>query len=165
MKSILTLPALFYLCLAVYSVSMTINALRKLRVYKMADYLLVILHGLFFLITLGLFGTELSWWSFFDQGIRFHLPWYGMLLFSGVLYALTYAIFKNESPSWAWLIVSILIIITAVAADGNSIFPGDLSLGNPGDGYAHSILSVVIQAVGWGIFVILSSILVKRKEW
>ena len=163
MKSILTLPALFYLCLAVYSVSMTIKALRKLRVYKMADYLLVILHGLFFLITLGLFGTELSWWSFLDQGIRFHLPWYGMLLFSGFLYALTYAVFKNESPSWAWLIVSILIIITAVAADGNCIFPGDLSLGNPGDGYAHSILSVVIQALGWGIFVILSSILVLQE--
>jgi len=54
MNSILTLPALFYICMAAYSISLVVNALRKLRVYKQADYLLVILHGLFLLITLSL---------------------------------------------------------------------------------------------------------------
>ncbi len=163
MNSILTLPALFYICIAVYSISLIINALRKLRVYKQADYLLVILHGLFLLITLLLFGAEFSWWKFLNQGIRLHLPWYGMLLFSGVLYALTFAVFKTESPGWGWLVGSILIIAIAVLADARSIFPGDLIWGRRGEGYSYSSLSTVIQAVGWGIFVILSSILVLQE--
>jgi signal transduction histidine kinase len=157
MNSILTLPALFYICIAVYSVSLIINALRKLRVYKQADYLLVILHGLFFLITLVLFGAELSWWKFLAQGIRLHLPWYGMLLFSGVFYALTLAVFKTESPGWIWLGGSILIVVTAILADAWSFFPGDLIWGRQVEGYSYSALSTIIQAVGWGIFVILSS--------
>ena len=161
MNSILTLPALFYICMAAYSISLVVNALRKLRVYKQADYLLVILHGLFLLITLVLFGRELSWWELLNQGIRLHLPWYGILLFSGVLYALTYAVFKTESPGWIWLIVSILIVGLAALSDAISIFPGDLNWGRQGEGYSHSVLSTVIQAVGWGIFVILSSIQVR----
>ncbi len=158
MNSILTLPALFYICMAAYSISLVVNALRKLRVYKQADYLLVILHGLFLLITLMLFGRELSWWEFVNQGIQLHLPWYGLLLFSGVLYALTYAVFKTESPGWIWIIVSILIVAMAALSDVRSLYPGDLNWGRQGEGYSHSLLSTVIQAVGWGIFVILSSI-------
>lgn len=158
MNSILTLPALFYICMAAYSISLIVNALRKLRVYKQADYLLVILHGLFLLITLALFGRELSWWDLLNQGIRLHLPWYGILLFSGVLYALTYAVFKTENPGWIWFIVSMLIVALAALSDARSIFPGDLNWGQQGEGYSHSVLSTVIQAVGWGVFVILSSI-------
>ncbi|MEE8356506.1 MAG: GAF domain-containing sensor histidine kinase [Anaerolineales bacterium] len=158
MNSILTLPALFYICMAAYSISLVVNALRKLRVYKQADYLLVILHGLFLLITLMLFGRELSWWEFVNQGIQLHLPWYGLLLFSGVLYALTYAVFKTESPGWIWLIGSILIVAMAALSDARSLYPGDLNWVRQGEGYSHSVLSIVIQAVGWGIFVILSSI-------
>jgi len=158
MNSILTLPALFYICMAAYSISLVVNALRKLRVYKQADYLLVILHGLFLLITLMLFGRELSWWEFLNQGIQLHLPWYGLLLFSGVLYALTYAVFKTESPGWIWLIVIILIVAMAVLSDARSLYPGDLNWVRQGEGYSRSVLSTVIQVVGWGIFVILSSI-------
>jgi signal transduction histidine kinase len=158
MNSILTLPALFYICMAAYSISLVVNALRKLRVYKQADYLLVILHGLFLLITLMLFGRELSWWEFVNRGIQLHLPWYGLLLFSGVLYALTYAVFKTESPGWIWLIGSILIVAMAALSDARSLYPGDLNWDRQGEGYSHSVLSIVIQAVGWGIFVILSSI-------
>ena len=149
MNSILTLPALFYICIAIYSISMIINALRKLRVYKQADYLLVILHGLFLLITLLLFGTELSWWKFLGQGIQLHLPWYGMLLFSGVFYALTLAVFKTENPGWIWLVGNILIVVIAVFADARSFLPGDLIWGSRGEGYSYSALSAVIQAVGW----------------
>jgi signal transduction histidine kinase len=144
--------------MAAYSISLVVNALRKLRVYKQADYLLVILHGLFLLITLMLFGRELSWWEFVNQGIQLHLPWYGLLLFSGVLYALTYAVFKTESPGWIWLIGSILIVAMAALSDARSLYPGDLNWVRQGEGYSHSVLSIVIQAVGWGIFVILSSI-------
>jgi len=158
MNSILTLPALFYICIAIYSFSLIINALRKLRVYKQADYLLVILHGLFLLITLLLFGTELSWWKFLDQGIRLHLPWYGMLMFSGVFYALTLAVFKTENTGWVWFVGSILIVVIAALADARSLFPGDLIWGNRGEGYSYSTLSIVILALGWGILVILSSI-------
>ena len=123
MNSILTLPALFYICIAVYSVSLIINAFRKLRVYKQADYLLVVLHGLFFLITLVLFGAELSWWEILDQGIQLHLPWYALLLFSGVLYALTLAVFKTENPGWIWLVGSILIVVVAALVDAQSFIP------------------------------------------
>jgi len=158
MNSILTLPALFYICIAIYSINLIINALRKLRVYKQADYLLVILHGLFLLITLLLFGTELSWLKFLGEGIRLHLPWYGMLLFSGVFYALTLAVFKTENPGWIWFVGSILIVVIAALADARSFLPGDLIWGSRGEGYSYSTLSTVILALGWGIFVILSSI-------
>ncbi|MEE9599194.1 MAG: GAF domain-containing sensor histidine kinase [Anaerolineales bacterium] len=80
------------------------------------------------------------------------------MLFSGVLYALTYAVFKTESPGWIWIIVSILIVAMAALSDVRSLYPGDLNWGRQGEGYSHSLLSTVIQAVGWGIFVILSSI-------
>ncbi|MCD6425915.1 MAG: hypothetical protein J7L35_10490, partial [Anaerolineales bacterium] len=95
MNFILTLPAIFYICLAVYCISLTVNALRKLRVYKFADYLLVILLGLFLLMTVIQFGAELSWWRFLGQGIQLRLPWYAMLLFSGVIFGLTAAVFRT----------------------------------------------------------------------
>jgi signal transduction histidine kinase len=163
MNSILTLPALFYICIAVYCISLMINALRKLRVYKLADYLLVIVHILFLLITIVLFGAELSWWDFLHQGIRLHLPWYGLLLFSGVIYALTYAVFVKENPRWGWLIACILVIIIAAAADARSLFPGDMNWGRTREGYSHSMLSTVVQAVGWGILVFLSGMHVLRE--
>ncbi|MCJ7735577.1 MAG: GAF domain-containing sensor histidine kinase, partial [Anaerolineales bacterium] len=163
MNSILTLSAIFYICLAVYCASLIITALRKLRIYKIADYLLVILLGLFFLIMLVQFGSELSWWGFFSQGVRLHLPWYGMLLFSGVIFALTYAVFKTENPGWIWLVITILVITVAAYADVRSIYPGAVNWGRQQEGYLHSILSTVVQAVGWGYFVILASIQVLRE--
>ena len=163
MNFILTIPAIYYICLAVYCLSLMITALRKLRVYKFADYLLVFLLGLFLLITVVQFGAELSWWDFLSRGIQLHLPWYIMLLLSGVIFGLTSAVFRTESPGWAWLIIALVIIGIAATADAMGIFPGDLSLGRQQEGYPHSILSVVIQAVGWGFFVILSSMMVLQE--
>ena len=159
----LTLPALFYLCIGIYGLVLLINAVRKLRVYKMADYLLVFLLGLFLIINIILFGNELSWWIGLHQGVRIHLPWYGMLLFSGVLYALSYAIFKNESPKWIWLIACVVIIAIAAVADVRSLWPGNVNWGPQDIDYSPSILSTSIQTVGWGLFLILASIEVLRK--
>ncbi len=158
MDNILTLKALIYICLAVYCVSLIFNAVRKLRIYKIADYLLVILLGLFLLISLILLGTELSWWDFMNPGIRAHLPRYGLLLFSGVLFALTFTVFKNENPGWLWLIALLGIALIAVVADILAILPGEANWGTSPEGYAQSILSTVIQAVGWGAFVVWTSI-------
>ncbi len=163
MNFTLTIPAIFYICLAAYSISLITNAIRKLRVYKIADYLLVFMLSLSLLITVILFGSELNWWNFLGQGIRLRLPWYAMLLFSGVIFGLTSAVFRTENPSWAWLIISLFIISIAVVADSMGIFPGDLNWGRQQEGYIHSILSTVIQAVGWGFFVILSSIQVLQE--
>ncbi|NQS90816.1 MAG: hypothetical protein HQ574_00270, partial [Chloroflexi bacterium] len=163
MNSILTLSAIFYICLGVYSVSLIITALRKLHIYKIADYLLVILLGLFFLILLILFGSELSWWGFFPQGIRLHLPWYGMLLFSGVIFALTFAVFKTENPGWIWLGISLLVIAVAAYADARSLFMGNVNWGRQQEGFLHSILSAVVQAVSWGFFIILASVQVLKE--
>ena len=129
MDSILTLPALIYLCIAIYCISLIINALSKLRVYKIADYLLVIMLGLFLAILLVLFGSELSWWDLLNRGVRLNLPWYGLLLFSGVIYALTYSVFNKENPGWIWLIACIAIVLLAAAADTTEIFPGNISWG------------------------------------
>ncbi len=163
MNFILTIPAVFYICLAAYSLSLTVNALRKLRIYKIADYLLVFMLGLFLLIVVILFGSELNWWDFLGQGIRLRLPWYALLLFSGVIFGLTSAVFRTENPGWAWLIISLVIISIVIAADAMSIFPGDLNWGRQQEGYTHSILSTVILAVGWGFFMILSSIQVLQE--
>jgi signal transduction histidine kinase len=158
MKFTLTIPAIFYICLAVYCISLIVKAIRKLRIYKIADYLLVFLLGLFLLITVILFGTELNWWVFLDQGLRMRLPWYAMILFSGVIFGLTSSVFRTERPGWAWLIISLVVICVAAAADGLAVFPGDINWGRQQAEYSHSILSSVIQAVGWGFFVILSRI-------
>lgn len=163
MNSILTVPAIFYICLAVYNLSLIINAIRKLRIYKIADYLLVFMLCLFLLITAILFGSELSWWEFLGQGIKLRFLWYAMLLFSGVIFGLTSAVFRTENPGWAWLTISLVILSTAVTADAMGIFPGDINWGRQQEGYIHSILSTVIQAVGWGFFMILSSIQVLHE--
>jgi signal transduction histidine kinase len=163
MNSMLTLPALFYFCIGIYGLVLLVNAVRKLRVYKMADYLLVFLLGLFLLINIILFGNELSGWMNLHQGVRIHLPWYGMLLFSGVLYALSYAVFKKETPTWTWLIASLVIISIAVVADVRSLWPGNVNWGPQNVDYSPSILSTTIQALGWGLFLILASIEVLRS--
>jgi signal transduction histidine kinase len=158
MNTFLTLKALVYICLALYGVTLILNAIRKLRIYKIADYLLVIMLGLFFLITLILLGSELTWWEFLNPGVRVHLPGYGLLLFSGVIFALTYAVFKTEHPGWLWLILSLGIVIIAVLADIWAFFPGQANWGKSLEGYSHSILSTAVQAVGWGGFVIWTSV-------
>lgn len=162
MNTILTIKALIYICLALYSASLIFNALLKLRIYKIADYLLVILLGLFFLNTIVLVGTELTWWDFLNPGIQFHLPIYGFLLFSGVITALTYAVFRTENPGWLWLIIALGSLIIAVLADIWVLFPGQAGWGQSLAGYSHSILSTVILAVGWGGFVIWTSIEILR---
>lgn len=163
MNSFLTLPALYFFCLAVYSFSLIINAFKKLRAYKIADYLLVMLLILFFIVTLVLIGSELKWWEFLNLGIRSQLPIYSMLLISGVIFALTYAVFQNENPGWTWLIAASVILVIAVTIDAGTILPGDASWGQRQNRYSYSFISTVTQAVGWGIFVILSSINVLNK--
>ena len=158
MNTILTLKALIYICLVLYSASLIFNAIRKLRIYRIADYLLVVLLGLYFLITLILLGNELTWWDFLNSGVRFHLPSYGLLLISGVIFALTYAVFKSENPGWLWIITSLGIVIISFIADALAVFPGQASWGKAPEGYSHSILSTVILALGWGGFIIWTSI-------
>ncbi len=158
MNGILTLAALIDICLAVYGGFLLINALRKLRIYKKADYLLVILLTLFILIMVVLLGSELSWWDFIHSGIRLQLPLYGILLISGVIYALTQTVFRTEDPGWLWLIISLGMIAVAALADVRAIFPGQISWGASLEGYSHSLLSTVVQAAGWGLFLTFSSI-------
>jgi signal transduction histidine kinase len=163
MESILTLPALIIICLAVYDISLTINAIKKLRAYKQADYLLIFLLGMFFIVLLALFGAELGWWDPIGQDFSLQFPRYGLLIISGVIFALTYAVFENEDPGWMWLIASVLILVVAVAADAAAIIPGDLAWGSSLAGESHSLISTVVQAFGWGVFVILTSIQVLKK--
>jgi signal transduction histidine kinase len=163
MNGFLTLKALIYICLALYSASLIYNAVRKLRNYKIADHLLVILLGMFFLITVILLGAELGWWDFMSLGIQYHLPNYGLLLLAGVIYALTYSVFRTENPGWLWLIIASVSVVVAVLADTFAVFPGDLNWGLSPAGYSDSILSTVIQAVGWGSFVIWTSIIVLNE--
>ncbi|HDN04406.1 MAG TPA: GAF domain-containing protein [Chloroflexi bacterium] len=158
MNGILTLKALFYICLALYSASLIFNAVRKLRIYKIADYLLVIMLGLFFLITLVLLGSELNLWDFLVPAIQFNLPLYGLLLFSGVIFALTLAVFRAEDPSWLWLIAALGIVLIAVLAEAWAVLPGKVAWGRSPEGLSPSILSTVVQAVGWGVFVTWTSI-------
>jgi signal transduction histidine kinase len=158
MDSILTVKALLYICLALYGASLIINALRKLRIYKVADYLLVVMLGLYFLITLVLLGSELSWWEFLHPRIQVQLPRYGLLLYIGVIFALTYSVFRTENPNLIWLIVSLGIVIIAVIADVWGVLPARASWGISPEGFTHSLLSTIVQTVGWGGFVILTSI-------
>jgi len=158
MEAILTLKALIYICLAIYSASLIFNALRKLRIYKIADYLLVGMLGLFFLMTLVLLASELKMWDFLNPGLRAHLPLYGLLVFSGVIFALTYSVFWTENPGWLWLIASIGTVTAAVLADVFSVLPGEASWGRSPEGYSCSVLSTLVLAVGWGIFLIRTSI-------
>ena len=162
MKTTLTIHAVFYFCLAVYTVSLFVNALRKLRIYKFADYLLVGILSLFFIMMLIQGGYELDWWDFLPAGIYLRLPWYVLLLFSSLIFSLTAAVFRTENPGWIWLITSGLIIAIAVISDLIGIFPtqmvgGDLSLQ-----YPVSILSFVLLALGWGGFLILTGVQVLR---
>lgn len=158
MTAILTVKALFYICLAVYGASLIFNAVRKLRIYKVADYLLVILLSLFFLITFILLGSEFKWWDFLGQGIQVHLPQYAMLLFSGVLFALTYAVFRTENPGWWWLAAGLGCVALAVVADYLVLFPSGMNVGGSSEGYARSALSTMVLAVGWGLTVIWTSV-------
>ena len=158
MNTFLTVKALFYICLALYGATLIFNAVRKLRIYKIADYLLVIMLGLFFLITLVLLGSEMNWWDFLNPGVQLHLPGFCLILFSGVILALTIAVFRTEHPGWSWLVVSLGIVVIAVLADVWEVFPGQASWGKSLEGYSHSILSTVVQALGWGGLVIWTSI-------
>jgi len=163
MKGILTLAALIYLCLAAYGVFLLVNAFKKLRIYKKADYLLVVLLTLFTLLTIILLGSELSWWNFLHPGVQLQLPLYGILLIGGVIYALTEAVFWSETSGWVWLVVSVGVILIAALSDARAIFPGQISWGASLEGYSHSLLSTVVQAAGWGFFLTSSSLLLLRE--
>ncbi len=163
MNFILTLPALFYFCLAIYSISLLVNAIKQLRSYKIADYLLVSLLVLFFIVTLVLIGFELNWWNFLDQGLSSQLSIYALLLISGVIFSLTYAVFHNEDPGWIWLIIAGIILVIAITADAMTILPRASGFGQRRIGELQSLLSTAILAVGWGGFVILSSINILNK--
>ncbi|MFL7813185.1 MAG: ATP-binding protein [Anaerolineales bacterium] len=158
MNGILTLAALIYICLTLYGGFLLVNALRKLRIYKKADYLLVVLLTLYTLINIVLLGSELSWWDYIHPGVRLQLPLYGILLIGGVIYALTQTVFRTENPGWLWLIITLGIIAIAVLADVRAIFPGQINWGTGLEGYSHSLLSTVVQAAGWGLFLTFSSI-------
>ncbi len=153
----MTLPALIYICLAAYGSFLIFQALRKLRIYKVADYLLVILLGLYTLITVIMIGLELSFWDFLPPGVRLELPRYGLLLYSGVIFALTCAVFRSENPGWWWLPLSLGIIGLAVLADIGVIFPGKLNSDGSLESSSYSMIATVVQALGWGFFITYAS--------
>lgn len=158
MTAPLTIPALLYLVTGLFVFSVLVNAVRKLRVYKLADYLLVIYLGVLFLINLALFGGELDWWRQFSPEIQSHLPWFGVLLLSGVFYALTRAVFGKEPPGWGWLAASLGILTAVVLVDSRAFFKEEIFLRISWGVYTRSIITMVILALGWGVFLIFTAL-------
>jgi signal transduction histidine kinase len=139
------------------------NAIGKVREYKVADYLLVLLLGLVVLTILALLGSELGWWDFLNQVVILNLPRYGLLFISGVIFALTYAVFKNEHPGWIWLIAISLLLVVVILADTQLITLDRLQNTELQGSTPGILISTVIQALGWGVFVTLSSMQILKS--
>ncbi len=136
----LTISSLLFLIMGVFALSLLINALRNLRVYKFADYLLVIFSGLFFLLTGILGGGELGWLEGLDPELRYHLPWISVILMSAVFYALTISVFSKRRLRWSWIILCLALIGAAVFLDTSDILRE----------FSKVSVSTILLLAGWG---------------
>ncbi len=140
MENGLTISSLLFLITAVFALSLMINAVRNLRVYKFTDYLLVIFSGLFFLLT-GIFGgRELGWLEGLDPELQYHLPLITVILMSSVFYALTITVFTKKRLGWSWVIPCLALIGAAVFLDTSDILKG----------ISRVSISTILLVAGWG---------------
>ncbi|MFO8037433.1 MAG: GAF domain-containing sensor histidine kinase [Anaerolineales bacterium] len=162
MNTSVTLPALFYLTISLFYFVTTLSALRKLRIYKIADYLLVFYLVVSCFTSLILFAGEMGWLDVFVEGVSQHFPLYGLLLLSGIFHNLTYAVFHEDNPGWAWILLIMILIGAALSLDGNFFsLPEVVWRGIWGSITRFDISSFIITA-GWGGFTLFSILYLRQ---
>lgn len=162
MSTSMTLPALFYLIITLFYFTATLGALGKLRVYKIADYLLV-----FYLITscfttLVYFAQEMGWLRVLLEEVSRHIPLYGLLLLSGIFHNLTYAVFHEENPGWAWILLIMTLMGGALILDANFFSLPEVWWRTGWGNITRSDLSSFVIIAGWAGFTLFSILYLRQ---
>ncbi|MFO7944050.1 MAG: GAF domain-containing sensor histidine kinase [Anaerolineales bacterium] len=162
MNTSMTLPALFYLLIALFYFVTMLGALRKLRIYKIADYLLVFFLLVSFLISMLLFSQELGWLRVFVEGVSRRLPWYGLILLSGILHNLTHAVFQEQNPGWARMLLVLFLIGAAFVLDANLFSLPDVLWSGSGIEITRLESSSFILLAAWAGFTSFSFLYLRQ---
>ncbi len=162
MSTMITLPALAYLLVAVFYVITTLSALNNLRVYKIADYLLTLLLAGSILLTGVLFIREIGWLDGFLPEVRDHFHLYVLLLLSTLLHNLTYAVFQEESPGWAWLFLTLGVVGAAIFLDASPFALPDHIIQGSWGAMTRRDVSLLILVLSWIGYVMLSLLYIRR---
>lgn len=155
MPSEMTLSGLFFLCAVVFYLLLIIQAARKLRIYKAADYLLVIYLSIWLVTSLGLFARAVGWLNAFLPAVINHFPLYGLLLSGGFIFLLTRSVLRSRRLGWGPLTLNLVLLAVGLGMDTGLI---PLPEGTFWGGWVVSrqSLSYRLLAVSWGLFIVLS---------
>lgn len=163
MNSSMTVPALLYLCTAGLSLLLVIRALRNLKIYKLADYLLVFYLSTLLGSSLVLMARELGWLDVFIMSLVDHLPLYGLLLSGGFLQALTYAVFRDRNPRWWSIPLNVVLVTAGILLDVNPFGFPDVMFTFMGEAVTRFVFTNRLLALSWGFYLVLTLVEVLRS--
>lgn len=158
----ITLPALYFASVALFYIGAIISAFRKLRIYKIADYLLVIFLILSLITTLGLFAMVMGWLDVFYPAVSSHVPLYILVLLGVVVHNMTSAVFRQSKAGWVWFLPGLSLILISVLLDGQLIqLPGD-PFSIAGEPLAANQIALILLLLSWGGYTILAMLYLRK---
>lgn len=156
MSSSMTIPALLYLCAAGFFLLLIVRAFKDLRIYKLADYLLIFYLSSLLAAALGLMAEELGWLDVLLMDLVKHIPVYGLLLSAGFLYGLTYTVFRDRSPRWWSVPLNLIFLSGAVVLDTNLLGLPDVLWTTPWRDVSRFVFTNKLLAFSWGLYLVLT---------
>lgn len=162
MSATFTLPALIYLILAIFYLMATLRALKDLRVYKIADYLLVFYLVVSFLMTASILMREVGWLEFLLPEVRNHIHLYTLLLLVTLLHNITYAVFQEGDPGWLWLLLSTGLVAAVSMLDANLFSLPDVFIRTPRLQITRDSFSLLILVLGWAGYALFSALYIRK---
>jgi len=155
MSSSMTVTGLLYLCAAGFFLLLLVRAFKKLRIYKLTDYLLIFYLGALLTTALGLMAEEVGWLDVLLHDVVRHLPNYGLLLSAGFLYALTYTVFRDRKPGWWSIPLNLSLLATAVILDANLLGLPEVLWAAPWREVTRFMFTSKLLSFSWGLYLVL----------
>jgi signal transduction histidine kinase len=155
MNSSMTVPGLLYLCSAGFFLLLLVRAFKKLRIYKLTDYLVIFYLGVLLTTVLGLMAEEVGWLDVLIRDVVRHLPNYGLLLSAGFLYLLTYNVFRDRNPGWWSIPLNLSLLGTAVILDTNLLGLPEVLLAAPWQEVTRFAFTSKLLSFSWGLYLVL----------
>ena len=147
-----TISTVFHLLIAVAYLALVVLSLRKRGFGDALSRFLIVYLGLATLWELLLAAQGHLFTLAIPDAVVLHLPYYGLLLLSFALLALSTAFLQDKRPHWLFWLLLLALLGAAVTLDFNFLYWPDPLWASQTAALYRADLSFILLTLGWGLF-------------